>query len=389
MAIRRRDDLEKQEAEQLAPYAMHSANSRGRDHKISSDPHRTDFQRDRDRIIHSAAFRKLEYKTQVYVIHEGDYYRTRLTHTLEVAQIARTLARNLGLNADLTEAIALAHDLGHTPFGHSGETALRKLLAETGGFEHNLQSLRVVEKLEERHHAFPGLNLTWEVREGIAKHATAFDAPSCDARFEPGLMPTLEAQICDLADEIAYNHHDIDDALKIGLLTQHQLREVEWIKEIWDEEQVKLKTDVREKYVIYRVIGRMMEATITDALNHTNSLLESRKIGTVKEVRNRKERLADLSPAMARNHEQLNQFLLKNVYYHPHVVRMQTKAERFVTSLFELYRKIPAQLPLKYQARIEQDGLDRVITDYVSGMTDRYCMEEYIRAFEPTLGPMR
>ncbi|MBI3736682.1 deoxyguanosinetriphosphate triphosphohydrolase [Candidatus Sumerlaeota bacterium] len=384
-----REHLESAEDNQLAPYAMRSSRTRGREHSISPDPYRTDFQRDRDRIIHSAAFRKLEYKTQVYVIHEGDYFRTRLTHSLEVAQIARTLARTLALNTDLTEAIALSHDLGHTPFGHSGEAALQKLLAASGGFEHNLQSLRVVEKLEERYHEFPGLNLTWEVREGIAKHSTAYDSPHCDERFDPDLMPTVEAQICDLADEIAYNHHDVDDALKMGLITTHQLRDVKWVWEIWDDEQNHLKTDVRPKYVIYRMIGRMMEATIEDVLRYTSETIERNGIKSVEDVRRFKGRLADFSPDMKRKHDALKAFLMKNVYYHPHVVRMQSKAERFVTSLFELYRKTPLQLPLKYQARIETEGLDRVITDYISGMTDRYCMEEYIKAFEPTLGPAR
>ncbi len=380
-----REQFEQAEAEQLASYAMKSRDSRGREHPIPPDRFRTDFQRDRDRIIHSAAFRKLEYKTQVYVIHEGDYYRTRLTHTLEVAQIARTLARALGLNADLTEAIALSHDLGHTPFGHSGETALKKLLADRGGFEHNRQSLRVVEVLEERYHDIPGLNLTWEVREGIAKHTTAYDSPQRDL-FEPHLSPTLEAQVCDLADEIAYNHHDVDDALKMGLITTHQLKEVDWVWELWNDEQLKLKQDVRSKYVIYRMIGRMMDATVGDVLAHTSSLLDRNKIGSVEDVRQFKGRLAELSPDMKRKHQSLREFLFRNVYMHPHVVRMQSKAERFVTSLFNLYREIPGQLPIKYQARIKTDGLDRVITDYISGMTDNFCMEEYVKAFEPTMG---
>lgn len=388
MTARLREHFEEQEAQLLAPYAMRSRETRGRDYPISPDQYRTDFQRDRDRIIHSAAFRKLEYKTQVYVIHEGDYYRTRLTHTLEVAQIGRTLARSLGLNADLTEAIALSHDLGHTPFGHSGESAMQKLLKESGGFEHNLQSLRVVEKLEERYHDFPGLNLTWEVREGIAKHSTAFDAPNC-GRFDPKCSPTLEAQVCDLADEIAYNHHDIDDAVKMGLLELDQLEAVHWAHEILRDEQTKLPTETRSKHVVYRMIGRMMDMTVGDVLTETQRRIEAGGIRSVDDVRKNKGRIVDFSPPMRARLDELKDFLLKNVYFHPHVVRMQTKAERFVTSLFSLYREIPKQLPIKYQERISTDGLDRVITDYISGMTDRYCLEEYIKAFEPSLGPVR
>ena len=342
----------------LAPYAMRSGESRGRSHAIAPDRYRTEFQRDRDRIIHCAAFRKLEYKTQVYVIHEGDYYRTRLTHTLEVAQIARTLARCLGLNPDLTEAIALSHDLGHTPFGHSGEAALQKLLAD--------------------------LNLTWEVREGIAKHSTDYDRGEGSA-FEPHLSPTLEAQICDLADEIAYSHHDIDDAMKIGFLREEQLREVDWVWDLWTEERAKLPSGVRPKFIKYRTIGRMMDMTIDDVVDHTAAMIEKHAIDSVERVRELKVRLAGFGPAMNERFVLLKRFLLEKVYQHPHIVRMQTKAERFVTRLFELYRETPAQLPRKYQARIETDGLDQVITDYISGMTDNFCMEEYVRAFEPTL----
>lgn len=388
MSVRKRQDLEAQEEQLLAPYAMRSRDTRGREYPISPDDFRTEFQRDRDRIIHSAAFRKLEYKTQVYVIHEGDYYRTRLTHTLEVAQVGRTLARSLGLNSDLTEAIALSHDLGHTPFGHSGEYAMQKLLKSSGGFEHNLQSLRVVEKLEERYHNFPGLNLTWEVREGIAKHETAFDAPSCD-RFDPELAPTLESQVCDLADEIAYNHHDIDDAVKMGLLELEQLSAVGWVYEILREEQEKLPKEVRGKHVVYRMIGRMMDLTVGDVLAETTRRIESAGIKSVQDVRRHKARIVDFSPAMRAQLTELKDFLLKNVYFHPHVVRMQTKAERFITSLFTLYLENPRQLPIKYQERIAADGLERVITDYISGMTDRFCIEEYIKAFEPSLGAVR
>lgn len=372
------------ESNHLAPYAMHSAHSRGRRYTVAPDRYRTEFQRDRDRIIHCAAFRKLEYKTQVYVIHQGDYYRTRLTHTLEVAQIARTLAGHLGLNQDLTEAVALAHDLGHTPFGHSGEAALAKLLKDEGGFEHNRQSLRVIEYLEERHHDIPGLNLSWEVREGVAKHTTAFDHPS-GASCDPEESSTLEAQICDLADEIAYNHHDIDDALEMGLIELDELLDLDWVGEILEAERKRLPAEARPKFVKFRMIGRMMDETIGDVLETTRQALEDSGIESVEDVRRLDRPLVAFRPEMQERHAALRSFLLERVYRHPIVVGMQSRAERFVTRLFELYRDNPALLPRKYQARIPEDGLTTVITDYISGMTDNYCLDEYARAFEPNM----
>ncbi len=373
------------ESNHLAPYAMHSSRSRGRQYPVAPDRYRTEFQRDRDRIIHCAAFRKLEYKTQVYVIHEGDYYRTRLTHTLEVAQIARTLAGHLGLNQDLTEAIALAHDLGHTPFGHSGESALTELLKGEGGFEHNRQSLRVIEYLEERYHDIPGLNLSWEVREGVAKHTSAFDHPS-GSSYHPDESSTLEAQICDLADEIAYNHHDIDDALEMGLIELDELLELDWVGEILEAARRRLPKEARPKFVKFRMIGRMMDETIGDVLDTTQRALEDSGVETVEDVRAIGHPLVAFRPEMQERHARLRRFLLERVYRHPIVVGMQSRAERFVTRLFELYRDNPALLPRKYQARIPADGLTTVITDYISGMTDNYCLDEYARAFEPTVG---
>lgn len=373
------------ESSHLAPYAMRSAESRGRRYPLTPDRYRTEFQRDRDRIIHCAAFRKLEYKTQVYVIHEGDYYRTRLTHTLEVAQIARTLAGHLRLNQDLTEAIALAHDLGHTPFGHSGESALNALLREEGGFEHNRQSLRVIEYLEERYHDIPGLNLTWEVREGVAKHVSAFDHPS-GVVYDPDSASTLEAQICDVADEIAYNHHDIDDALEMGLIELDELLELDWVGGILQMERERLPADVRPKFIKFRMIGRMMDQTIGDVLDTTQDALRDSGVESVDDVRRFGRSLVAFSPPMQQRHEQLRRFLLERVYRHPKVVGMQSRAERFVTRLFKLYRDNSALLPRKYQERIPRDGLSTVITDYISGMTDNYCLDEYARAFEPTIG---
>jgi dGTPase len=377
-----KSEQEALEEQILAPYAMRSRLSRGRDYPIAPDDIRTDFQRDRDRIIHCAAFRKLEYKAQVYFIHEGDYYRTRLTHTLEVAQIGRSLARNLRLNVDLAEAIALAHDLGHTPFGHSGETALRRLMADHGGFEHNAQGLRVVEKLERRYPEFPGLNLAWEVREGIIKHSTSYDRPVPD-RFDPDLPPTLEAQVIEVADEIAFNSHDIDDALAMGLIEEEDLREVGWLWQIWERARAACPDPRGSDRVKYRAIGQLIEWQMLDVLEATEANVRDLGIGSVEDVRAARRRIAGFSPAVATDNAALRDFLMRRVYRHPRIVRMVTKAEAFVERLFDLYCRVPAQLPLERQVWIESDGLERVIADYISGMTDRFLLEDYIRAFEP------
>jgi dGTPase len=378
-----REDLEQIEDETLAPYAARSAETRGREYPDIPCPMRTHYQRDRDRVVHCAAFRNLEYKTQVYVIHEGDYYRTRLTHTMEVAQIARTLARNLNLNVDLTEAVALAHDLGHTPFGHSGESVLHRLMAGHGGFEHNRQGARVVEHLEQRYREFPGLNLTWEVREGITKHTTSYDSPRID-RFEPELAPTLEAQLVDVADEIAFNHHDLDDALKMGLIVHRDLDDIPWVAEICRETDSDAAGSERfDTFARRRLIGRLIDTGVRDVLEQTERNIAEGKIESARAVRDHGGRLALFSPERLERNAQLRAFLLKRVYRHPNVVRMTTKAERFIERLFNLYCTTPGQLPWKYQERIEADGLERVIADYVSGMTDRYCIKEYKRAFLP------
>ena len=374
------EDLEDQI---LAPYAMKSRATRGRDYPIVSDAIRTDFQRDRDRIIHSAAFRKLEYKTQVHFIQEGDYYRTRLTHTLEVAQIGRSLARNLRLNVDLAEAIALAHDLGHTPFGHSGERALRRVMADHGAFEHNAQGLRVVEKLERRYPEFPGLNLTWEVREGLIKHTTSYDNPAPE-RFDPQLLPTLEAQAVEIADEIAFNSHDVDDALAMGIMKEDDLREVAWLWEIWEKARRAAGPDAGgSDRVKYRALGQLIEMQMLDTLAATEANVERLGVRSVENVGPASQRNVAFSPHMAENNALLRDFLMRRVYSHPRVVRMVTKAERFVERLFDLYRSVPGQLPLECQAQIAAEGCERVIADYISGMTDRYLLEDYIRAFEP------
>lgn len=380
-----REHLEELEFQQLAPYAVKSADTRGHDHPISQDTYRTAFQRDRDRIVHSAAFRKLEFKTQVYMVNIGDYFRTRLTHSMEVAQVARTMAKTLRLNQDLVEAVALAHDIGHTPFGHSGEQAMKYLLRDEGGFEHNEQGLRVVEFLEERNPEYPGLNLTYEVREGIIKHDTDYDHPTVDIRFSPEENATLEGQLVDLADEIAYNNHDMDDAMKMGLLRISDLAEVEWVAEIVEKARRDNRYSDDNKFLIYRIIGSIMDMQIQDALTNFELNIVKHNIKTLEDVRSAPCKIAYASDDMRAKNAQLRAFLMKRVYSHPNVVRMNTKARMYIERLFELYLKCPAQLPLKYQARIERDGLKRVITDYLSGMTDRYLLKDYTRAFEPDM----
>lgn len=379
----KRTDFEEKENNELASYAVRSCETRGRDYPLVADELRTAFQRDRDRILHCAAFRKLEFKTQVYMVNIGDYFRTRLTHSMEVAQIARTLAKSLKLNADLAEAIALAHDIGHTPFGHSGEQAMKFLLRDDGGFEHNEQGLRVIEVLEERYPMHLGLNLTYEVREGIIKHDTDYDHPTVDLRFHPEESAPLEAQIVDLADEIAYNNHDIDDAIKMGLLRIQDLLEIDWISEIIENIKQVTPSGADNKFIIYRIIGSIMDTQIFDALENFERNIQTFDISSLNDVRKCPQKIACVSEQMKVKNAKLRAFLMQRVYTHPNVVRMNTKARMYIERLFNLYLTCPGQLPLKYQARIERDGLKRVITDYLSGMTDRYLLKDYMRAFEP------
>ncbi len=372
------EDYEKQENIELAPYAIRSCDSAGREYPIADDPYRTAFQRDRDRILHCAAFRKLEFKTQVYMVNIGDYFRTRLTHSMEVAQIARTIAKSLRLNQDLVEAIALAHDIGHTPFGHSGEVAMQELLKDDGGFEHNEQGLRVVEVLEDRYEKHPGLNLTYEVREGIIKHDTDYDHPSVDQRFHPEYSASLESQIVDLSDEIAYNNHDLDDAIKMGLLELKDLYDIDWIRDIMKEFESE-----DTKYATYRVIGTMMDMQIEDTLLTFDKNIKKYNINSVRDVRLCKDKIATASTEQKAKNNLLKDVLMDKVYCHPKVIRMNVKARMYIKRLFDLYCDYPKQLPIKYQDRIKKDGLKRVITDYISGMTDRYLLKDYMKAFEP------
>ncbi len=375
-----RERLEENELRLLAPYAVKSRHSRGRLYPEEEHPYRTAFQRDRDRIIHTTAFRRLEYKTQVFVNYEGDHYRTRLTHTLETAQIARSIARVLMLNEDLTEAVALAHDLGHTPFGHAGETALHAMMEGYGGFNHNSQSLRVVEYLERRYPAFPGLNLTWEVREGIVKHTTEYDA--CDAQgYEPERRPTLEAQVVNAADEIAFNAHDVDDGLRSGLIDPADLARVPIWREVCSRAGV--SPEGSDETGWRAAIRELINTEVTDLVQSSARALEAHGIDCPEAARRCPTSLVAFSPEMSAMNSELRSFLQTHLYRHYRVVRMAVKAQRLVTDLFRTYVQEPTQLPNPIQARLQEGDPYRVVCDYVAGMTDRFALEEYRRLFDP------
>jgi dGTPase len=365
----------------LAPYAAHADRSRGRRHAEADAPGRSAFQRDRDRVIHSNAFRRLEYKTQVFVNHEGDLFRTRLTHSLEVAQIGRAVARQLGANEDLVEAIALAHDLGHTPFGHAGQEALHECMKEHGGFEHNLQSLRVVDELEERYGAFNGLNLTFEAREGILKHCSLENARrlgDVGERFLKKRQPGLEAQVANLADEIAYNNHDIDDGLRSGLLQLAQLEDVPLFARHAREVRAAFP-QIGERRMISETVRRMINTLIVDLAAETGRRLEAARPASIDEVRLAGP-LAAFSAPVRSEADALKAFLMHNLYRHYRVMRMTSKARRIVTDLFRAFHDEPRLLPADHQARAAEDK-PRAIADYVAGMTDRYAMKEHRRLF--------
>ncbi len=396
--------LEDMENELLADCAIKSQFSKGRKYPEKEHPFRTVYQRDRDRIVHSTAFRRLEYKTQVFVNHEGDYYRTRLTHTLEVSQIARSIAKALKLNENLVEAIALAHDLGHTPFGHSGEETLNILMKDYGGFNHNLQGLRVVELLEQRYPDFDGLNLSWEVREGIAKHSTTYDKGSYKwvgdyakrsvvlsdeiavefnvEDLSPELAPSLETQIVDIADEIAYDNHDLDDGLTSGLIKEKDLDHID----MWHE----AKNAVNKKYSNlmpkirrYQIIRYLINLQVTDIINNTLKIIEGRNIKSVDDVRNCKDKIVQFNSDLMQKRVPLRKFLMEEMYQHYRVIRMANKAQRFIKSLFDVYLDKPAQLPPNIKKRLKKDSKEKVVCDYIAGMTDRYALDEYKKLFEP------
>jgi len=388
-----RKEIEEIEDTTLAPFAAKSKYSRGRKYKEKEHPYRSVYQRDRDRIIHSAAFRRLEYKTQVFVYHEGDYYRTRLTHTLEVAQIARTISKALRLNEDLTEAISLAHDLGHTPFGHAVESVLNELMKEEGGFNHNIQGLRIVDLLEERYPYFKGLNLSWETREGIIKHSPSLGKNKDNNKvipkeykkeFEFDKQPTLEVQVMDIADEIAYDSHDLDDGLKSGMLEEEKLKKIE----IWKYTEKKVKSNfssLHKELRIYLIIRNLINIQVTDIIKSTLKTLKRLSVNSTLDVKNYKKRIVKFSSSMQDLRKELREFLFTTLYSHWRVLRMSDKAKRFIKNLFYVYLNNHQLLPPNFKERIErkEDSIKRIICDYIAGMTDRYALEEYRKFFDP------
>jgi dGTPase len=379
-----RYQLELLEDQILAPYGIRSRNSRGRAHPEDEPEYRTAFQRDRDRILHTTAFRRLEYKTQVFINYEGDYYRTRLTHTLEVAQIGRTVARALGANEDLVETICLAHDLGHPPFGHSGETALARLMKEYGGFDHNKQSLRIITQLERRYREFPGLNPAWETREGIVKHESEYDVSDA-ADYNPDLRGSLEAQITNAADELAYTAHDLDDGLRSGMLSPSMLASIS----LWGvlTERVGWRGPDLDDLPRHQMIRHLIDMEVTDLVHTTDMQLREDGVRSVEELQRLRHNVIGYSEDLTRRNRQLKDFLFANLYRHYRVVRMAVKAERIVSDLFNAYRSEPAILPRHVQDSITEWGMERTICDYIAGMTDRYAVEEHQKLFDPLTRP--
>lgn len=379
-----RDQLEELEDKAIAPYGLRSKDSKGREHPDRQPGYRTDFQRDRDRILHTTAFRRLEYKTQVFINYEGDYYRTRLTHTLEVAQLGRTMAKAFGANEDLVEAICLAHDVGHPPFGHSGEVILNRLMKDHGGFDHNKQSFRIVTELEKRFPDFPGLNLTWEVREGIVKHETEYDISDA-AAFNPELRGHLEAQISNLADEIAYTAHDLDDGLRSGMITPDMLGGIT----LWEilADSINWTSGDLDDLTRHRFIRRMIGQEIGDLTKATSQRIKENKIRSVEDLQKLDYNVVGHSEEMHRRNREIKDFLYANLYRHYRVVRMAVKAERILNELFNAYRSEPAMLPPEFQSFIETRDLERTICDYLAGMTDRYAIEEHRKLFNSKTRP--
>jgi dGTPase len=369
----------------LASYAANPAQSRGRKFQESDPQGRNQFQRDRDRIIHSSAFRRLEYKTQVFVNHEGDLFRTRLTHSLEVAQIGRAIARNLNLHEDLVEGIALAHDLGHTPFGHAGQDALNECMRDFGGFEHNLQSLRVVDLLEQRYAEFDGLNLTFELREGILKHCSLNNAKllgDVGERFINKAQPSLEAQLTNLADEIAYNNHDVDDGLRSGLITLAQLEQVTLFADNLNKVRAQYP-ELTGRRLIHETVRRMINALVVDLCEQSNTNIANAAPKTLDDVRHN-AMLISFSPAMRDQQTELKRFLRTNLYQHYRVNRMTSKAQRIVRELFQIFMQDVKLMPDEFQQRAKLDSpadQARAVADYIAGMTDRYAIREYQRLF--------
>jgi dGTPase len=377
----------------LAEYAAHESHSRGRRHAEPATAYRTEYQRDRDRIVHSTAFRRLVYKTQVFVNHEGDLYRTRLTHSLEVAQIARTIANALRLNEVLSEAICLAHDLGHTPFGHAGQDALNHCMREFGGFEHNLQSLRVVDELEEQYAEFNGLNLTFECREGILKHCSynnAVKLGELGERFIQRRQPGLEAQLANFADEIAYNNHDIDDGIRAGLIGVEELSEVPLFSQYHDEVRLRYP-GLAGRRQVYEILRRIINRLVTDLIDNSAGQLRSSGVETAADVRACSTPLIGFGDSIGEANQALKAFLREHLYRHYKVQRMTSKARRVMSQMFEAFLDDPGLMPEEYSAtaaRLEADqglaGRARAVADYIAGMTDRYAILEHRRLFDPS-----
>ena len=380
-----RQQLEELEDQSLAPYAVRSRNSKGRQFPEDEPDYRTVFQRDRDRILHTTAFRRLEYKTQVFINFEGDYYRTRLTHTLEVTQIGRSVARALGANEDLVETICLAHDLGHPPFGHSGERVLARLMMDHGGFNHNHHSFRIVTQLEKRYPEFDGLNLTWEVLEGIVKHETDYDVADAEG-FEPELRGHLEAQIANVADELTFTAHDLDDGLRSGMITPDQLAGVS-LWEVINESIGRRRSDILDDLARHRLIRRLIGIEVNDLIQSIDRMIRRSGIRTVEDLQKLPYNVVGFSEDMHRRNRELKDFLYQNLYNHYRVVRMAVKAEQTLENLFTTYLKEPSVLPNTYQHTIEEIGLEQTICDYIAGMTDRFAINEYQKLNDPTVLP--
>lgn len=381
MSFRRtRQELEQIERGIVAPYGLTSAESRGRVYPEEESASRTAFQRDRDRIIHTTAFRRLEYKTQVFVFYEGDHYRNRLTHTLEVAQLGRSIARALGGNEDLAEAICLAHDLGHPPFGHAGEYALNELMKGKGGFNHNTQSYRIVTELETHNRNFKGLNLTYETREGIIKHETEYDRSEAKD-FEPHKSASLEAQIANFADEIAYNAHDLEDGLRASLFRPSDLESLE----IWQvlKDQIGWSEKPYDALIRKEIIRELIGLMVNDVVGTTAANLEQEQVDSAEQLQLLSFNVVSYSGQLSQHLRALKDFLYEQMYRHYRLMRMQTKAERYIFEIFKAYLKEPLMLPTKTKAKLDQLPIERVVTDYIAGMTDRYALEEWQKLFAP------
>jgi dGTPase len=376
-----RIDREEKERGELSTFATLNSLSKGRQYPEEEHKYRLAFERDRDRIIHCSAFRRMEYKTQVFFYHEGDYFRTRLTHSLEVAQISRSVALALDLNETLAEAVALAHDLGHTPFGHGGEKVMNSLMEEEGGFEHNLQTLRVVDLLEYRYPGFPGLNLTWEVREGIAKHSTDYDRPEITVFGDS--QPSLEAQIVEMADEIAYNNHDLDDGLTSKMLEPEELSKIKLWRTVTEEMRSEIK-NISPTMLKHEAIRRIINWQVSDLVSNIGKRIEELGMADRHELAQAPVRIAAFSPEMEDMNRDLKHFLKINLYEHFRVTRMAEKAQRILTDLFHAYHDKPKQLPPHIYKRIHENGSEkRVICDYIAGMTDKFALEEHKKLFDP------